>query len=225
VKDVFCEQELASILALAAEVMASDDANMTPYSYKTCQASRYPCSCQYKFAGIMQDRFQYYASDGKNIPKLESLMKIMETGIRERLGLKNERGTYYDTALPEHMVINSCVGNPTSIAEPHDRGAMFDAINNQAVIFSLNIQRDGVLFFKLQGNEKGKPHTEALKYFLTKTDLKKLTTPTFVPENSLLVMGGWCQAVLLHGSIDHASLISSDVHHYTWREAFTVDDY
>jgi len=67
VKDVFCEQELASILALAAEVMASDDANMTPYSCKTCQASRYPCSCQYKFASIMQDSFQYYASDGQKI--------------------------------------------------------------------------------------------------------------------------------------------------------------
>jgi hypothetical protein len=52
-----------------------------------------------------------------------------------------------------------------------------------------------------------------------------LITPTYVPENSLLVMGGWCQAVLLHSSIDHASLMSSDVHNYAWREAFTVEDY
>ena len=143
---------------------------------------------------------------------------------------KKKWGQCDHTALPEHIAINSCVRNTTTIAQPHDGGAMFDAVNNQAVIlFHLNIPRDGVLFFKLEGGELGKPHTEALQYFLTKTDgwchSTKLIAPTFLPENSLLVMGGWCQAVLLHGSIDHASLMSSDVHNAAWREAFTVDDY
>jgi alkylated DNA repair dioxygenase AlkB len=83
-------------------------------------------------------------------------MKIVETGIRERLGENNVRSSSCDDedALPEHVVINSYVGN-ASIAQHHDGDAVFDAVYNQAVIFSLNIQRDGVLFFKLQGNKQG----------------------------------------------------------------------
>ena len=133
-RDVFCEQELASIQELAAEVMASDDARMTPDSYTTCQANRWPCLCQNKFTGIMQDRFHHHGSDGESIPELTRLMNIMETGIRERVGMQRRWGQCDDTALPEHIVINSCVRNTTTIAQPHDGGAMSDAVNNQAVI-------------------------------------------------------------------------------------------
>jgi hypothetical protein len=107
-----------------------------------------------------------------------------------------------------------------------------NAVNNRAVILSLNIQCDGVLFFKLQGTESSSTATPALRYFWKKTVYERpkamhkwgLITPTLVPENSLLVMGGWCQAVLLHGSIDHKSMTNSSVANYEWNEAFTVGD-
>jgi alkylated DNA repair dioxygenase AlkB len=81
-------------------------------------------------------------------------MSVVETGIRKRFG-RRRAWSRVDDASPKYVVMNIYVGN-ASIGEHHDGAPLFDVVRNTAVILSLNIQCDGVLFFKLQGSEQAR---------------------------------------------------------------------
>ena len=251
---MFSDEALAKVKRLATVLMNSDDAHFLgksaasdnptigPYTYKTCQGSRWPCTCRYTFAGNTKHKFHQYGKaedadfavtrwDGNALAGLTELMEAVEEGIQNRIpNFVTERSKVMHDSFPSYVVMNSYVQN-TSIGEHHDAADLFDAVRNQAVILSLNIQGDGVLFFKLQGREQGTTLTAALQHFQSKTSCNRpghmhkwgMVTPVFVPENSLLVMGGWCQSVLLHGSLDHASILNPSSNDAA-KEAFTVGE-
>ena len=232
-EDVFRQDKLQQIQLVSDRLMTSEAAKLLgakpnspkclPFGYKTLQASKWPCTCRYRFAGNQRHTFYQYGKPSRNLalgprpgdaeqlPGLTDLSSLLEAGLRERMRgtLFSSRGTS-SSSMPDYVVMNRYHHPEAMIGEHHDADPIFDAVANQAVILSFNLQADGIMFLKPQ--TKG----EVSEYLSRETDCHRpshirdwgLTHPVYLPENSLLVMGGWCQAALLHRTLSHSSIMA-----------------
>ncbi|MFM7979929.1 MAG: hypothetical protein ACKPKO_11500, partial [Candidatus Fonsibacter sp.] len=90
----------------------------------------------------------------------------------------------------------------------HDAAELFDAVSSPAVILSFNMQSDGILYFKLQHEGPVAKNLAQITQCNKPKDIRNwgYCHPVFVPANSVVVMGGWRQAALLHGTVSHSEI-------------------
>jgi hypothetical protein len=79
------------------------------------------------------------------LPEFDDAMRRLQRSVAERLGVYAD----FDEQLPEHIVANS-YGPHESIGIHSDDWDIFDAVEGPAVIISLNLQADGILWVRPQ---------------------------------------------------------------------------
>ncbi len=194
------------------------------YVYLTLQASQWPCACQYLFPGIethtiyqygkptLRDKLSRSGLDTEMIPELSELMTNMEAGLRQRMRgtflLKGTSSPVPGMDLPNYVVMHQYQAPHVCIGEHHDAAELFDAVSSPAVILSFNVQSDGILYFKLQHEGPVAKKLALITQCNKPRDIRNwgYCHPVFVPANSVVVMGGWCQAALLHGTLSHSEI-------------------
>ncbi|MFM7979673.1 MAG: hypothetical protein ACKPKO_10190, partial [Candidatus Fonsibacter sp.] len=159
------------------------------------------------------DKLSRSGLDTEIIPELFELMINMEESLRRRM-----RGTFILKGtspvpvmdLPNYVVMNQYQAPHVCIGEHHDAADFFDAVSSPAVILSFNMQSDGILYFKLQHEGPVAKKLAQTTQCNKPEDIRNwgYCHPVFVPANSLVVMGGWCQAALVHGTVSHSQITS-----------------
>ena len=209
-------QEQACILAQSStEKLGKPGSPLDkPFQYKTWNGSRFPCRCEYRFAGIKGSHtfYQYGTRNtASSLPgvkasaQIDNVADAVDTVFLEKFSLN-------EWDLPDYVVMNEYQTTMNSIGDHTDAAEVFDALVNEAVIFSINIQRDGI--FVVQPMDKGTraEHTNIAPNWLSDrsqctkpSQFKKwgLVLPRYVPENSMVVMGGHFQSQMVHGTMSH----------------------
>ena len=208
---------------LAKQLGNNKQKNSRNYAYLTLQASQWPCACQYLFPGVethtiyqygkptLRDKLSRSGLDTEMIPELSELMINMEESLRRRM-----RGTFLlkgtspvpGMDIPNYVVMNQYQAPHVCIGEHHDAAELFDAVSRPAVILSFNVQSDGILYFKLQHTGDVAKKLAQITQCNRPKDIRNwgYCHPVFVPANTVVVMGGWCQAALLHGTVSHSEI-------------------
>ena len=195
------------------------------HAYKVVNASRSPCQCQYMYAGTRKHRFfqfgdlepGFQSKFAECLDPLNKMSALMDKQMLDRFEITQSR-------LPNCAIVNEYQTQNNSIGWHSDADDLFDAMNSQAVIFSFNFHRDGIfavapmderLRAELCGQSGGSQMTpahlwERLNYMPTNKNIRKNghIVYTFVPENSLIVMGGHFQSQMMHASLSHSDIVN-----------------
>jgi hypothetical protein len=147
--DIFDPEPLQKVHRLSDELMNSSAASfhgrscnshepaVKEHTYKTVQASKWPCGCKYNYRGADKHHvFQYArpqidgyepnAADAAQLPKLTELMEVIQAGLRNRMMWGTSRamgGTKAPTGgldLPDFVVMNRYQHPRTMMGEHHD---------------------------------------------------------------------------------------------------------
>ena len=172
-------QEQACILAQSpAEKLGKPQSPLDKqYQYKTWNGSRFPCKCEYRFAGIKGSHtFYHYGTKdtASSLPgvtanaQIDHVADAVDHVLLDKFSLQK-----WD--LPDYVVMNEYQTTVNAIGDHTDAAEVFDALVNEAVIFSINIQRDGI--FVVQPMDKGtqQEHTNSIlhNYLHDKTQCSK----------------------------------------------------
>ena len=194
------------------------------HTYKVVNASRSPCQCQYKYAGTRKHRFfqlgdlntEFQSTFATFLPPLNTMCDVVDSAMRDKFGTMQ-------SGLPNYVIVNEYQSQENSIGWHSDADELFDGMNSQSVIFSFNFHRGGIFAVAPMDNairnsivqQHGSRMME--NHLLTRLEIagksKEIRTHghivfRYVPENSLVVMGGHFQSQMMHASLSHKDICS-----------------
>ena len=145
---------------------------------------------------------------------LEHIFQELMGGVQARTGLEEA----LSAVMPEYAVVNQYLPNQ-SIGSHSDCDPLFDAVDNEAVIFSFNVAKDCVFEMCVQHLGEKDKGSEVLRSKLAakyygpgynfpkkpESFVKEHNLKVYVaaPENSVIVMGGHFQSQMHHATISH----------------------
>jgi len=190
------------------------------FRYKTLQASKWPCSCRYIYGGISKrHRFLQYGQLDQptfNIGNLPSAgtrdepgqagnwVNTLIDGLGRDLLAKARMAPDKNHALPDYVVANEYPDASRCIGEHSDADPLFGALDNESVIFSFNISRDGIFCIKPNGIYKEFGQFAGI----TKHNKQDWVIPVYAPENSVIIMGGFCQQQCVHYTLTNDAVVA-----------------
>ena len=189
------------------------------YSYKTLQASKWPCTCRYVYGGVTTKYgFLQYGH------RTHSTFTAGDLPTAGTLGSPGQAGNWVNTlinalgdklltalvrkpgsadVLPDYVVANEYQDSSKCIGYHSDSDPLFGTADSETVIFSFNLSRDGIFCLK-----PGSTDNEFAKFVgMGKRNKDDWLLPVYAPENSVIIMGGWCQVCTEHCTLAHNSVV------------------
>jgi hypothetical protein len=122
------------------------------YQYKNVNASRDPCRCQYKYAGVAKHKFYQFNTGSfqehrstsnltQTLPVLNTMATLVDNAMISRFKLSK-----FD--LPNYAIVNEYQTAGNAIGFHTDADPIFDATNKEAIVFSFNFHRSGMFAFR-----------------------------------------------------------------------------
>ena len=219
-------QEQACILAQSStEKLGKPQSPLDkPFQYKTWNGSRFPCRCEYRFAGIKGSHtfYQYGTRNtASSLPGVKASAHIDNVADAVDTVFQN-KFSLHKWDLPDYVVMNEYQTTANAIGDHTDAAEVFDALVNEAVIFSINIQRDGIFVVQPMDKANIAPNWLSERSQCTKPAQFKrwgLVLPRYVPENSMVVMGGHFQSQMVHGTMSHNDIVHNLHPALNWQAA------
>ena len=190
------------------------------YKYRTVQERKWPCTCKYVYSGITEQyTFLQYGHRNQAIFNKENLpmagtpcspdeaanwINTLIDGLGRDLLRKIGHDQRDSHLLPDYVVANEYQDSSRCIGEHTDSHPLFGGNDNETVIFSFNISRDGIFCLK-----PGSIDNEFGRFVgMTKGTMNDWVVPVYAPENSVIIMGGYCQRECKHYTLSHDDVLA-----------------
>ena len=146
-----------------------------------------------------------------SMPLLDRMTAIVDNTMTHRFQLKR-----FD--LPNYVIVNEYQTAENSIGYHSDADPIFDAMKSEAVIFSFNSHRSGMFAFQPMstGERSAFEGQLAEPWLMERTQCNKPAhmkkwghiVIRYVPENSMVIMGGHFQSQMVHASLSHNDILN-----------------
>jgi hypothetical protein len=221
-------QQMGSQLMQKDEVQKLGQKPNTPkndkHTYKVIHASRVLCQCQHRYSGISSHKFYQFNTGNEprlppgtvssltlSMPLLDQMTAAVDNAMTDRFQLKSK------FQLPSYVLVHEYQTADNSIGYHSDADPICHAMQSEAVIFSFNFHRSGM--FAVQpmsmGDRSGFQSQLAEPWLSDRTQCKKPAhmkkwghiVIRYVPENSVVIMGGHFQSQMVHASLSHKDIL------------------